>query len=124
MPRLLIIDDDDDLRLMLRVLFQSAHYEVVDAHNGREGLRVMEQQPADLVITDLIMPEQEGIETIMALRRRYPTLRIVAISGGGHGTGINYLELARRVGANRALTKPVGNDELLQHVKELLEQPS
>jgi CheY-like chemotaxis protein len=120
MARLLIIEDDDDLRLMLHVLLTSAGHEVLEARNGREGLRIVEQQPVQLVITDLIMPDQEGIETILALRRRNEPIGIIAISGGGHGTGVNYLDLARRVGADLALTKPVGNDDLLQHVARLL----
>ena len=78
--------------------------------------------PADLIITDIVMPEKEGIETIMELRRSSPTIPIIAISGGGHETPENYLILAERLGANKSFAKPVDREKMLQAVGELLDQ--
>jgi CheY-like chemotaxis protein len=82
MVRILIIDDNDPFRYLLRLTLEQAGYEVVDACNGREGLSRYRAAPTDVVIIDLFMPTQEGLETIQALRRERPTVKIIAISGG------------------------------------------
>ena len=120
MPLILVIDDDDQVRGMLREMLGRAGYEVADAPNGKEGIRLYRQNPADLVITEIIMPEKEGIETIMDLRREFPGVKIIAMSGGGSIGPEDYLYMARRLGANRTFAKPLERDELLKAVGELI----
>src|SRR5688572_234064 len=87
MQRILVIDDDEQVRALLYEILDRAGFKVVEATNGVEGLKLYRAQPADLVITDLIMPEKEGVETILELRREFPDVRVVAISGGGRNGG-------------------------------------
>ena len=116
MARILIIDDDVQILKMLRKMLESEGYEVVDAVDGNKGLKLYREDPTDLVITDIIMPEKEGIETIIDLRREFPEAKIVAMSGGGHGEAESYLHMAKRLGAQRTLTKPFGKGELLEAI--------
>ena len=118
--KLLVIDDDEQMRVLLRQVMEWAGHEVVEAADGREGTRLQRQHRADLVITDLIMPEQEGLETITALRRDYPGLKIIAISGGGRIGPEAYLPAARELGADRVFSKPFDVRELAETVRELL----
>lgn len=94
MPLILIIDDDDQIREMLRQMLERAGYEVTDAPNGKVAMKLYREQPADLIITDLIMPGKEGIETIIELRRDFPEVKIIAISGGGRIAPRDYLAMA------------------------------
>lgn len=119
MNDILLIDDDESFRGMLFKLLTKAGYNVVACHNGKEGVDLFRKQPDFLVITDLIMPEQEGIETIMQLSREYPGVKIIAVSGGGKGSPDIYLESAIRLGACRAFAKPFDTREFLATVKEL-----
>lgn len=126
MARILVIDDDPAMRETLcRVLCREGH-SAVGATNGRVGLERQKEQPADLVITDILMPEQEGMETIMKLRRDYPDVRIIAISGGGRLAFFDFLKYARQFGADYALAKPFTPSELLKTVQQALldEQPA
>ena len=118
--RVLIIDDDEQLRALLREILERAGFAVVEAANGVEGLRLFRGDPADLVITDLIMPDKEGVETILELRREFPEARIIAISGGGRNGCANYLPIAARLGARRTLAKPFSRQEILDSVRETL----
>ena len=118
--RILVIDDDDQMRILLRQVMEWAGYEVVEAEDGREGMQKQRHQPADLVITDLIMPEQEGLETIGLLRKEYPQTRIIAISGGGRIGPEAYLPAAQELGADRVFSKPFDVRELAGAVRELL----
>ena len=118
--KILVIDDDEQMRVLLREVMEWAGHEVVEAADGREGARLQRQHGADLVITDLIMPEQEGLETITALRRDYPGLKIIAISGGGRIGPEAYLPAARELGADRVFSKPFDVRELAETVRELL----
>lgn len=120
MPLILIIDDDNQVRGMLRQTLERAGYDVLDAPNGKEGIKLYRQDPADLVITDLIMPEKEGIETIIELRRDFPAVKIIAISGGGRNDPEEYLHMAKTLGAQRTFTKPFERKELLEAVRELI----
>lgn len=120
MAEIIIIEDDELLRQMLVRWFVSNGYAVREAGNGHEGLRLMREQPARLVITDLVMPDMEGIETIRHLRRGYPQTKIVAISGGGVGDAAGYLKIASELGAHRTFAKPFFPGELLAAVEELL----
>jgi len=121
MARILISDDDSQVRAMLRQMLERAGYEVADARDGKEAIKLYHENPADLVITDIIMPEKEGIETIMELKRDYPNIKIFAISGGGRVGPENYLKLAEKIGALRTFTKPFDRQELLAAVKQALE---
>lgn len=123
MALILIIDDDDQFRNMLRQILERDGQEVMDASNGDEGLRLYKERPADLIFTDIIMPKKEGLETIMDLKNERPDVKIVAISGGGRIGPENYLDLARSFGAFRTLTKPVEREVILETVREALEGP-
>lgn len=119
-PCILVVDDDDALRLVIRRTLQSAGYRIAEAADGRQAYRELSRQRVDLVITDIIMPDVEGIELILHLRRDYPRLPILAVSGGGRISPEDYLLSARRCGATSTLTKPFEVHELLTQVAALL----
>jgi len=119
MTRILIVDDDEQVRSMLRLTLERAGFDVAEAADGLEAVRAHRRAPADLVITDIVMPEMEGIETIRELRRERPDLPIIAISGGGQIAPEGYLQVAGKIGAARTFTKPVDRGELLAAVREL-----
>ncbi|HEY7490086.1 MAG TPA: response regulator [Candidatus Tectomicrobia bacterium] len=121
MARILVIDDEDQSRQMLQQALERAGYEVTTARDGSEGLRRFREAPTDLVITDILMPEKEGLETIMDLRREFPAVKIIAVSGGGRTGSLNFLDIAKRLGARRTLQKPFGLREMLAVVHELLQ---
>ena len=123
MIRILVIDDDDDFRSMLRTALEQDGYRVEEARNGREGLQRYVVVPTDIVMTDLLMPEREGLETITALRQINPQVKIIAISGGGATGRLNFLPLARMFGALRTLQKPFTLQELQEVVREVMEAP-
>ena len=118
--RILIIDDDKLVRDTLRRALEGADFEVVEAANGDEGIRSYDAEPIDVVVTDLVMPEKEGIETIIELRRRDPEVKIVAISGASRIAGYEYLNVATKFGADRVLAKPFRPKALLEAVRDLL----
>jgi CheY-like chemotaxis protein len=120
MAHLLLIDDDDHFRPMLRDNLEQLGHTVTEARNGKEGLAQYASAPADLVFTDLIMPEKEGMETIIELRKKWPAVKIVAMSGGGRVTASNYLATAQKLGANYVLAKPFSTDELVAAIDRLL----
>lgn len=120
MSRILIIDDDDLIRQMLRAVLEREGYDVLDASDGREGLRVFMKNPVDLVVTDLVMPEKEGLEIIIELRRNFPDLKIIAISGGGTVGGSQYLDVAGKLGADKIMGKPLKLREFIAIVKGLM----
>ncbi len=119
--RILVIDDDDQMRVLLRQVMEWAGYEVMEASNGRQGMIRQRKNPADLVITDLIMPEQEGLETIGQLKKEFAGIKIIAISGGGRIGPEAYLPAARELGADRVFSKPFDVRELVNSVRELLD---
>ncbi len=124
MPRLLIIDDDEQLLDLMATWFTRRGYEVLTALDGRLGLECFACQQIDLVIADIVMPEKEGIETIIELRRLDPLIKIIAISGGGVAGPEGYLDWATKLGAARTLTKPLALVELEGMVRELMGAPS
>ena len=124
LARVLLIDDDPLVLGMLEKLFTRAGYEVAAAADGEDALRLQKENPADVVICDILMPKKEGFETITELRESYPDIKIVAISGGGRNEPQGYLKFAMSFGADRALTKPMDVNALLDIVRELLEGPS
>ncbi len=121
MARILIIDDDNEFREMVReILIEADFNSIEEAVNGGVGMKLLRQQSFDLVITDIVMPEKEGIETIIELNRDYPGIKIIAMSGGGKRGNQNYLEMAQYLGASRILAKPFQRSDLIKTVKELL----
>ena len=104
----------------MRALLERAGYEVLDAPDGRAGLRMHAAQPADLIITDLFMPDYDGIETILELRRTDPTAKVVAVSGGGFGGSLDLSTDARSLGALRTFQKPLNGQDVLEAVREIL----
>lgn len=111
--RVLVIEDNAGLRDLLRLTLEGAGHDVVTASQGREALGYLSGHKVDLVLTDLFMPEMDGIEVISALRARFPGMRIVAMSGR---PGVDYLSVASELGAARILRKPFSMDELLTAV--------
>lgn len=122
MARILIVDDDEQLRNLLSEVLRRAGYEVEVARDGQEALRLYGEQPTDLIVTDLLMPEKEGLEMIRELRRSHPELRIIAMTGGGAGMDATpLLAIAGVLGAWRILHKPFSIEEFLQVVAEALQ---
>jgi CheY-like chemotaxis protein len=118
---ILVIDDDEAIRELLRAILEREGYRVLEAPDGNEGLKQFTETPTDLVITDLIMPEKEGIETIRDLRHKFPDVKIIAVSGGGRIGPDSYLKMAKGVGALRTLSKPFDRTILLELVKEVID---
>ncbi len=120
MTRVLVIDDEELARFALREILESANYEVDEAQNGAEGIKKQNQTPFDLVVTDIIMPVKEGVETTIELKRNFPDIKIIVISGGGRTRNLDFLEMAKKFGADMALAKPFSNDEFLAAVEKTL----
>jgi len=106
-PTALIVDDDPYIREELRDALAAWGYAVVEAANGKEALKAVGKAVPDIVVTDLMMPEMDGIELILKLRAAHPTLRIIALSGGDAGGYMGYLDAAGKLGANQTVSKPV-----------------
>ncbi len=120
MARILLIDDDRAVRLSVQIVLEREGHQVVSACDGDEGLRTFASKAPDLVVTDIIMPNKEGIETIMQIRARDPATPILAISGGGRLRNTDVLRMAAMVGANGILRKPFERQDLLAAVRCLL----
>ena len=120
MARILIIDDEPQIRSMLTLMLERDGYEVVEAPDGVEGIKAYRQQPADLIITDLIMPNKDGIGMIIDLKKEFPDVKIIAMSGGGLNKPDGYLKGAKKLGASCTLTKPIDREEMLQAVRDIL----
>lgn len=120
MARILVVDDEVGIRTLVRNMLVRDGHEVTTARDGVEALQVVDREAIDLVITDLIMPEKEGVETISELRTRFPAIKIIAMSGGGMGGATDYLRMARALGAGQTLAKPFTRDDLLKLVKAAL----
>ncbi|MFP4381716.1 MAG: response regulator [Candidatus Sumerlaeia bacterium] len=122
MARILVIDDEEQLRGMLRELFEKMGHTVVEAENGDVGVQEYRKQPADVVITDIVMPEKSGIGSILSLKREYPDVKMIAISGHSRVGDKDLLDLARELGAEYAMTKPFKMAEIADCVNKLLEE--
>jgi CheY-like chemotaxis protein len=132
MAKILIVDDEEDVRIALKQVLERAGYEVSVAATGNEGLDLMKREAADLVITDVIMPGIDGITTARKIREKYRDTRIIVISGGGKAapdpyepdaiSTRSYLASASSAGADRTLTKPFDRNEILRVVQSLLEE--
>ncbi|MEO7273090.1 MAG: response regulator [Vicinamibacterales bacterium] len=124
MPHILLVDDDVLLRDALHKILVRAGYEVEDASGGIAALKAFQRQPRELVITDIVMVDGEGLDTIRALRKLDPHVKIIAMSGGGFGKSGDYLALAEKFGATTVLPKPFSGAEVLAVVAEVLARPS
>lgn len=122
-PKILIADDEDMFAIMLQRSLAMFGYEVIRARNGREALRLYDPATVGLVLTDLIMPDMEGLELIVALRKANPAVKVIAMSGGGRNHPQAYLAIAEKVGAVRSLAKPFTITELVATVQESLDAP-
>ncbi|MGD2125383.1 MAG: response regulator [Desulfobacteraceae bacterium] len=120
MARILVIEDEEEIRSMLGQVLEDAGYEVEEAPNGMEGIRLCREKPVDLLITDMIMPKKEGMETILDIKAEFPDVKIIAISGGGKIGPQPYLQIAQGFGAIRVFSKPFRIEELLAAIRRLL----
>jgi len=120
MARILIIDDDDDVRTMLSLTLTQFGHSVIEARDGKEGLQRFAETNPDLVITDIVMPEKEGLEVLMELRKKQPAPKVIAISGGGRQSTSDYLRAAKYMGASRVLEKPFSQEALFEAINDLL----
>lgn len=116
--KILIVDDDGQIRELMRLWLEQAGYEVLEADNGRSGVEIQRKNPADLLVCDLIMPVQEGIETISQFRRDFPAVGIIAISGGGKIGPDSYLSVAGNLGAWKVFSKPIDMVRLIEAIAE------
>ena len=121
MARILLIDDDPAVRSTLSLILAHFGHTVFEASNGREGLELFRRANADLVITDIVMPEKEGLEVLIELReKQVPPIKVIAITGGGRQNAADYLRLAKLLGAPKVLAKPFPTEVLITAVNELL----
>ena len=120
MVHVLLIEDDELVQDMLRTVLELAGYDVTVAGNGRDGLRRFAERKPDIVVTDIIMPEQEGIETILAIRRIDQSLPIIAMSGGSSIGAVDFLHAAKSFGASHILNKPFSPKDLISVLKDCL----
>ena len=119
MKRILVVDDNLMMRKLIRNIFSNEEYEIEEAENGVEGLEIVRKHDIDLVVTDIIMPVMEGLELIMHLKRDFPNIRIIAISGGKP----YYLYMAKKLGIEGIFTKPLNLQQFLGAVKKFIQFP-
>lgn len=120
MAKILVMDDDNDIRLLMRTILEKVGHDVVEAGDGCEGMQLYREVLPDLVIADILMPKKDGWVTILELRRDFPDVKVIAISGGGQLGPFSYLMLAKRFGARQILSKPLHKESLLAAVNQLL----
>lgn len=118
--RVVLVDDDRRFRRATARLLEDADYHVIECENGVEGFKAVEAALPDLVITDIVMPEMEGLELTLSLRRNFPDLVIIAISGGGRNVPSQYLKMAGSMGATAVLEKPFEPEHLLDLISSSL----
>jgi CheY-like chemotaxis protein len=116
---IVLVEDNPDQRLALKLALEQAGYSVREAADGREALRLQSERAARVLITDIFMPEADGLELIAVVRRQFPTTKIIVISGGGRKVRGDYVASAELAGADAALRKPVRVPELLDILKKL-----
>ena len=118
MPSILVVDDEDQIRRLIHETLEQAGYHVTEARDGKEALKQYRLAPADLVIMDILMPDQDGLETTVALRREFQNVKIIAITGGSDMIGIlTFLDVAKMLGAHSMLQKPFDMKTLLDTVQ-------
>ena len=116
---IIVVDDEEQIRIMLRRMLEKEGYIIREASNGDIALKLQKEDPADLIITDIIMPDKEGIGTILELKNRYPDIKIFAMSGGGKNSPDHYLRMAKGFGVNKVFRKPFTREELLSAIDEI-----
>jgi DNA-binding response OmpR family regulator len=124
MAGILIVEDDKDMREMLGISLTRRKYTVIEAVDGKEAIMHFKPSITDLVVTDLIMPEEDGLKVIMKLKEIKPSVKVIAISGGGKAGPGSYLNLAKALGADAIYSKPFSINELIMKIEELLEGSS
>lgn len=120
MAKILVIEDDDQNRQLFRAILEGAGYGVIEARDGKKGMSLVRVLAVDLVLTDILMPEMDGLECIMALKKEFPHLKIIAISGEMSNTHLDLLSLAKKLGVCRTIAKPFELAILLHAVEEEL----
>ena len=120
MTTILIADDDDNVRYALSKLLRKAGYHVLEAQNGKDASKLLRKAMPDVLVTDIVMPEQDGMGLLNTARELSPAIPVLVMSGGGNIVGLDYLSLAQTMGANATLCKPFDNDEVLSVVANLV----
>jgi len=118
--KVVVIDDNAEIRHVIELKLRTQGYKVITAANGKEGLNLIKSKQPDVVITDIIMPEKEGIEVITEVRRDFPDVKIIAMSGGGLIGPHEYLSWTKMMGVQHTFTKPFAINEILEAVNELV----
>ena len=118
--RILIIDDNENFLRSLSIMLEDEGHAVETAHDSDSGIKKHHQNPFDIIITDIVMPGKEGISTIIELKHENPKLKIIAVSGGGNYEPYGYLDIAKRVGAHRTLSKPFTREEIVDAVNDCI----
>lgn len=123
MQQILIIDDESAIRSLLARILESQGYRVFEASDGQKGIYFLQTQPVDLIITDILMPAKDGLETIREIRRDHPDVKIIAISGGSpRWDYMEFLPIAKKFGAHAILPKPFHQQDLIKVVADVLRQ--
>ena len=121
MSGILLVEDDKDLREVLKISLSRRGFKVFEAENGKEAIIRFKPSITELVVTDLIMPEEDGLKVIMQCREKKPALKIIAISGGGKAGPASYLNLAKALGADAIFSKPFSLNDLISKIEDLLD---
>lgn len=114
MARILIVDDEFAVRYAVRSVLEDAGHEVLEASDGTEALGVLTARPVDVAVVDIVMPNKEGVETTAEILRAHPSVKVIAISGGGRNRNFDFLEMAKSLGAHGVLRKPFTDEQLLK----------
>ncbi len=122
MKSVLVVDDEPGMREMVKQLLLNEGYRVLEASNGKHAMEFLKNETPELVITDIIMEEMDGVEIIMEIRENYPDVKIIAMSGGSKISSEDYLESAADLGADRIFNKPFALSDMLNAIKELIEE--
>jgi CheY-like chemotaxis protein len=120
MAGILVVEDDNELREMIRISLARRKFTVLEAVDGKEAIQRFKPSITDLVVTDLIMPEEDGLKVIMKLKEMKPSLKVIAISGGGKAGPASYLNLAKALGADMVYSKPFSINDMIYKIEELL----
>jgi len=123
MAKILVVDDDAMVRRTIRASLQRVGHDVVEAGDGLEAIGVLKKAEVDLVVSDIIMPEVDGIGLLLNLRKQFPRLRVIVISGGGRAQNVDFLRMAQTLGANHVLAKPFTPEQLQKAVQATLDAP-
>lgn len=120
MARIVVIDDQEPIRRIVRRALESQRHEVLDAEDGESGMQLLEREPVDVVITDIFMPGWDGIQTLREIRKRYPSVKVIAISGGDSTGILDLRQDAELLGAVKSLQKPFTAREIIELVQSVL----